>query len=370
VNIKELLRFVVYAPGGAFRRDITVDGSADVVPNGISVAEFTLDDDDPALQAVTADGARCAVWFRGVELFRGAITSTPGEGPYGTVEAHIDSDMRKLWQWFVWPVPDADLDHQSEEFRAFTNVKSELIFKTVLQETLDRLDIPWTVAPDHGYGTAKSVELRFHSIGDKVLPLLVEDGLIVTFEYDPVTGVPTVDVRQPDTVPGRLTLESGVPDSYKFNRAWPTATRVIVGGPGDGVDREFTQVVDSAREATWGDIIEGFVDAGNTGEDTDLAAEAQAALNAAAPTVSVSTELVETERFRYLQTYREGDLVRVKVGPVDVTQPITKVSITSSFEQGTVVTPTVGDVDGDDENVQLWRQVGRLAKGQRDQGRR
>ena len=45
-----------------------------------------------------------------------------------------------MWQWQAWPVPTADLAHQTDEFRTISG-KSEYVFKTALQETITRLGI-------------------------------------------------------------------------------------------------------------------------------------------------------------------------------------------------------------------------------------
>ena len=56
-------------------------------------------------------------------------------------------------------------------------------------------------------------------------------------------------------------LEGGV-----WGLAAPTATRVIVGGSGQGVEREFDQFIDTALEAAWAFKREVFVDARNSDE--------------------------------------------------------------------------------------------------------
>ena len=367
----DLLTFVVFSKTNAFRRQFTADGTADLNLNGISTAEFTLDDADELLQFVTGDsgrGARCAVWFRGAERMRGAITSTPGSGPIGDVTVRIDSDMRKMWQWQGWPVPTADLAHQTTDYRTITG-PSETIFKTALAENVARLGVPWTVVPTHGWGTSTVVALRFHPLGDKVIPPLLSDQLVIVLTYDD-DGHPVVDVRQPRTVPGTLTIDSGVPDRFSFDVVAPTATRVIVGGRGEGADRQFLEVADAAREADWGEIIEAFADARNVEVGADLTPYAADALTAGAASVSVTTELVETDGFLFGSTFDLGDLVRVSLGPVNSTEQIQQVAITSNASDGTKVTPKIGGIDPGDVDAQLTAQINRLAQGARDQSRR
>ena len=211
-------------------------------------------------------------------------------------------------------------------------------------------------------------QFRMHPLADKLIPLLDADNLTVTLEYTE-TGI-VVDVREPETVPGILTLATGIPDAYAFDRSAPTMTRCVVGGRGDGTDREFVEVIYTDRESSWGDIIEGFVDARNTEEGADLTIDGHQTLAETAARIGISTELVETDRFMFGSTYQLGDLAAVHIGPVETLQRLS-VSITESAEEGVIVTPRVGEIeDSADTDVQLARQIARLAKDARDKGRR
>lgn len=370
----DALRFVIFSKSNEYRQDLSgVEASATFVPNGVSSAEFTIDDDDEVLPELAAKGARCAVWFRGAERFRGRIRELPGSGPDGTVTASIEGDMRKLWDWYGWPVPTAPLTGQTQAYRNYSG-RTETIFKTALQENLTRLGVPWTVAPTLGRGSlvpaSAPIAVRFHPLADKVLGPLVADGLVVVLSYAP-NGAVTVDVRSADTVPGVLTQESAVADSYQFNVIAPTATRAIVGGRGEGAAREFKQHTDTVREADWGDIIETFIDARNTDEAADILTDAVAAVRDGGPTAGISTDIVETERFRYGDTYVEGDFVNVRIGPVESREQITSVEVTDDKESGVTVTPHIGSANVEaDTDMELVAQVAALARGQRDQGRR
>lgn len=361
------LRFVIYDKTGAFRCQFEgVDATADLTANVVPTATFTLDDDRKELAAVTANGARCGVWFRGVERFRGIIQETPGEGPAGDVTGHVRGDIRKLWHWQGWPVPTAGVGAQTSAYSVHSG-PSETVFKDALAENLLRLGVPWTVAPSLGRGSATVASLRFHPLADKLLPALEADNLIVVLTYGD-DGAVLVDVRPARTIPGVLTIASGVPEGYSFERTGPTATRVVVGGRNEGVDREFVEFRDTALEADWGDIIEVFKDARNTEEGADLTVDAREALAEGRPTSGISTTLNETDRFRYGTTYTEGDLVHVRLGPIDRLQPVS-VSITETAESGVVVTPRIGDVK-DDTTDTLAHDIARLARGIRDTGRR
>jgi hypothetical protein len=369
------LGFVVYTKANVFQLQLGgVNGEADILANGISTASFTLDDDDEALPVVWADGSRCAVWFRGNELFRGRIGEV-SRGEDGTVNVPVAADIRKLWDWQGWPVPGAALTAQTSEYAVYTGT-GEAVFKNALAANFTRLGVPWSVVPLVGAGrgvTGKRAEFRFHPLADKLMPLLDADGLTVTLAYTG-SGAGTavvVDVREAATVPGVFTLDSGVPDRYRFVRTAPAATRAIGGGRGEGVDREFRRVIDAARETSWGEIIETFVDARNTEEGADFTPELVEQLREDAPRVGLSTELVETDLFRYRETYDVGDEVTVQLGPVTGTFPVTGVSITDDEDRGLSVTPHIGTADvAVDADVQLAHALALLARGVRDKGRR
>lgn len=360
------LTFVIYNKANAFRRQFSgVDATADLAPNAVPTASFTLDDDDPAVPAVVANGARCAVWFRGVERFRGLIRETPGEGPDGSITAHVRGDLRKLWEWEGRPNPAAPLNGQTSAYRVLRG-PSETVFKTALAENFLRLGVPWVVAPSQGRGSQTEVNLRFHPLAEKLIPALTADDLVVVLAYNATQVV--VDVRPSRLVPGVLTAASGIPEEYAFERSGPTVTRVIVGGRGEGAAREFVEVRDTALEEDWNDIIEGFRDARNTEEGSDLSVEGREALAEGRPTAGISTTLNETDRFRLGATYDVGDRVTVRVGPLERVQPVS-VAITESAASGVLVTPRIGDVDGDTTDA-LMRDIARLARGIRESGRR
>ena len=343
-----------------------MEATADIDPNVIPTASFTLDDDDVALPYVAAEGARCAVWFRGVERFRGAVYRLRGTGPSGRVTAFVRGDLRKFWEWQGWPVPSASLAAQTDEYRTLSG-GSEEVFKTAISENFVRLGVPWSAAPGRGLGRPTRAQLRFHPLADKLFPALTADNLIVTLQYPPAGGV-VVDVRESRLLPGVLTNMSGIPGDFSYERSAPTATRVIVGGRGEGVEREFVEVREPQREVDWGDITEAFRDARNTEIGSDLSVEGRERLAETATTSGVSSDLVETSTFQFGTTYDVGDRVNVRVGPIDREQQI-GVGITESIEEGVVVKPSIGDIE-DSTSAILAKQIARLARTQRDTGRR
>lgn len=360
------IRFVVYDKAGNFKRTVVPRLSTSEIPaNGTPWAELVLDDDHEALPALTAEGARCAYWFRGVERFRGRVAATPGNGPVGSVTVRVEGDFRKLWEWQGWPKPSAPITAQNVDYARYSGT-SEDVFKAALSANFARLGVPWTVTASQGRGKPARAEFRFHPLAEKTIPALDSHGLIVTIGYSPN---PVVDVRASKLIPGLLSDLTGVLEEYTWTRDAPSATRVVVGGAGEGALRELYQQTEPAREAAWGDIIETFKDSRMADAGADMSIDAAEVLAAGAPTVGVSMQLQESAKFRYGSTFDVGDRVRVKVGPLDLVERISLVKIADSPDLGVVVTPHLGSVV-DSPDAQMAAQIASLARGMRDAGRR
>jgi hypothetical protein len=362
-------RFVIRNRNNGYEADFSgVDAEADISPNVIPTATFTLDDDDDLLPKVLEPGASCAVYIRGVERFRGEMNAYDGDGPDGSITITVTGDLQMLWAWNGWQSPTRAADAQNTEYRTYTG-PSETVFKNALAENIARLGVPWTVAPSQGRGSTVRVQFRMHPLADKLIPILDADNLMVVLTYAE-DGSVLVDVREPVTVPGVLTVESGVPDEFTFSGTGATASRAVVGGRGEGTAREFVEVIYPARETTWRQIKESFVDARNTEVGSDITIDGHQELAERAGRVGIATPLVETDRFTYGTDFQEGDLVAVRVGPVQTLQRIS-ISTDESAEDGFVLTARVGEIDvSADEDAVLARQVASLARDARDRGRR
>lgn len=358
--------FIVYDKAGTFQRLVVPKSSSTtLLRNGISFSELTLDSDHVALEAATAKGARCAMRFRGREWLRGRVSSTPGHGPDGDTVIRVEDDVRKLWAWLGWPKPSAALNAQTDEYARYSG-PAESVVKAAIAANVTRLGVPWTVAPSLGRGPTSKAELRFHPLGDKLMPVLDAAGLVLTLAHDGLAV--TVDVRASQLVAGLLSDLTGNLEAYSWTKEAPTSTRVIVGGRGEGVEREFYSKVDAATESDWGDVIETFVDARNAEVGGSLEPDADEALAEGRATAGISMDLVESDRFRLGTHFLIGDRVRVKVGPLDQEEPITQVVIDDTPD-GVVVTPKLGTAD-DDPDVQIGNQIAALARGARDEKRR
>lgn len=335
--------------------------------NTTSVATFVVDDDHRMLNAMATDGARCRVMLNGVQEMSGLIESVKGTFPDGEVTVTAMSDFEALRYVLGWQVPTAAITAQASEYRTYSGV-SETVAKNAISEANTRLGLGWTVTATGGKGTATRVEFRMHPLFDKILEPLIIDKLQLRIDRSEA-GAVTVDVTQGTTVPRTLTLASGVLDEGNWERRIPTATRVVVGGRGEAVDRVFAAYVDSARETAWGMKREVFRDARNTDVGADLSIDGNKALADGDVKSSLSTTLNEQSWFQYRAGYVLGDIVTINVGPVTVSDVISRVAITETLGEGIKVVPSVGDIN-DSGDKKLAAAIGKLARGVRDQGRR
>lgn len=369
------IRFVIYDKDDSYQRTVFARNSDTVLPANVAPTSlFVVDDDDVALPDLLQDGARCAYRFRGVEWFRGMVSKVDGVGPRGSTTMLVEGDFRKLWDWQGSPKPtDDDLSTQrtiDQEYARYTGV-TEAVARAALVANFARLGVPWDVAPSSGRGASgQRVEFRWHPLAEKLVPLLDAADLIAELSYE--AGTVMVSFRSGVTLPKPITEYTGVMDGYRFNKTKPTATRAVVGGAGEGVEREFIRRVDAARETAWGDIVETFRDSRMSDTSADLSSDALAALADGAPTVGIGMDMQESDRFKFGETFLVGDRIPVRLdrlGDALFTERITQVEITETPDEGVVVTPRLGAVE-DSPDAELGAVVARLARGVRDQGRR
>src|SRR3546814_21002654 len=102
-----------------------------------------------------------------------------------------------------------------------------------------------------------------------------------------------------------------------WSRRPPEMTRVVVAGPGEGTARIYRSRVNAALETTWGDVIEGSIDArdikiDDPNRDPLMDARGDAALPDAGLKYGLSVQLLESSHFRYRGTgLHVGDLVPI-----------------------------------------------------------
>ena len=317
--------------------------------NAAATAYLTVKDSHPVVPQLMDDGVRATVWMVSVEenvrtarrLLEGPIGDISGEGPYGTVTIPVIDDFDWFTKVLGWPKPGSPLSAQTDEYARYSG-PSDTRALTAIAQNATRLGLPWDVAPSPALGTAGTTELRMHPLADRIVPALNADRLQLVIERNPLTDRWNVEVREGNSYPRPLTPESGALASWKWQRVRPKFTRIIVGGAGQGVEREFTRVIDAARESDLARILEGFDDSRMAEAGADLTPYGQASLDDAGTKAGISASLRETSWFRFPTAYDIGTRVPIRVGAFETEDVITEIEITHTTGDGFRAEPKVG----------------------------
>jgi hypothetical protein len=218
-----------------------------------------------------AEKARVAVKFRGEHLISGPVTATEmnTDGGTGTLTVTVEDDFRILTQVLGWQVPGAAIGSQgTAEYKVYTGNAETVIKNWVTDNAVTRLALAGVaVAANQNRGATipGGVPFRMHPGMDQLFPAVENAGLGVTVKQ---TGTSLVfDVYQPTVYPRSLSVKGRTLKSVQMSRSRPKASRAVVGGAGEGKERYFRVVTDTAREALYGFCGEVFVNAVSTGSD-------------------------------------------------------------------------------------------------------
>lgn len=359
----------LYGPDRSFIRQITPSVTrCNLRWNAISTAQLTLPDTHPAIGDVLDDGTRAAVHLvtdengtvTSTRLLEGPVGDTEGNGPFGTVTFPVQDDFAWLWSILGWQVPAAGIGSQdTAEYRRYGG-PSESRALAAIDDAVTRLSLPWDVPTTAQRGSTGTTEYRMHSLGDRVLAPLIADRLQLVIERNPTTDRWEVEIREGTVYSRPLTPQSGVLGKWKWKQQRPTMTRVVVGGAGQGTDREFDLIIDSTLETAIGRILEGFDDSRMADVAADLTPYGDAALAAAAAKAGVTAELRETSWFQFPTAYQLGTQVTVQAGAMSATDVVTEIEISHDNKSGLTVVPKIG-LTTEDPSEQLVQFVAGLA---------
>lgn len=328
-----------------------------------STATFSIDSDHDRAADLMAPGARVMIYREGEFQMSGPVRLSTGRFAVdSSLTFTVEDDFRILNNWLAWPKPGAPLTGQDVEYRTITG-PAETVVKTVMAENAARLGFPLTVAPDQGRGSTGTYTFRFHPAYDRLFPAVDQAGIGVTVRQDGAGLL--LDCYQPRDYPHRLSPESGTVVGGTYTLTAPAATRVVVGGQGEGVAREFQGFPDAARESEWNDVIEVLRDARDSGTGNVYAERAAETLAEGAPLAGLSLELSETKHFRYGGAgLRVGDRVTAEVTGQLYTDVLREVRL-SLDKDGDTATPVIGE-RADDPDVRLAKSIRALKRDNMD----
>lgn len=361
-----MLEFIVHDGGEYVGQFVPNRAGVNLAWNAISVAGCVLDDDHPILPLIDLNAdPRLTVLFREQSVMEGPIETLEGSGPGGTVKLTALDDFEALRYVLGWPKPSAAVAAQDVAYWRMTG-PLESVVKAAIAENAARLGLPWTIAPDLGRGPNVSLELRFHPLSDRILPLLRTHRMGLHVKRN--GSIWEVDVSEGETFPTPLTPESGLISSYKWSRQRATASRIVTGGAGQEEEREFGLVIDEALEAAQGPR-EAFDDSRMSEPGADLAPYGRDALQERAAGGSITAELNEGDALRFGVTYDRGTVLPIDIGLFHTTDVVSEVEITiapgAGAGGGLTILPKVGLIKSTTEQRTL-ALIDRLLVASRD----
>lgn len=429
--------------GGRITDPVSITGS--VRHNALSNFSFRLHAGDPMIEDMMRKGARVTMQYRGAGLMSGMVRTKGGDLlPNGDLVCQVQGDWRLLPNTTalvapIHPVAPTTLDANAPSGWAQTTLpggsadagpdgttqgqygyylwpdgsaaaggvlveSAESAIKNLVGVNFARLGRPVTIAPDllrGGDARAAGVlpSVRMARLDEALESLLIWSGLGVRLMQAARGATVELDVYEPSEWQAPLTVGSGIVEAGSWSLNPPSATRAVVGGPGEIADRAFWTVADAALEAEYGDIIEVFRDATGAGLNWPdaladayrvakyyllrpevsvadktrfsdyLTAAAIAGIDEGAPTSSVQATLSESETFYFggENGVQLGDVVTIKsgdeLGAESFTDIVTEAKFSLTSDSFTVE-PILG-AKTDDPTRALANAVARLAASQR-----
>lgn len=344
-------------------------GNPSVITGGVrhglvSTVSFTVAADHENVPDLLAPGARVELYREDEYQVGGWVAQADGTFAVARqLTFNIVDFYTILSDWTAWPKPGSPLTGQNVAYRTITG-PAETVAKTVLVENAVRLGYPLTAAPNLGRGKVGTYSFRFHPIYDRLFPAFDQSGLGLTIRQG--VGGLVVDCYEQGEYDMTLSQESGTIMGGSYSLQAPTATRVVVGGQGEGVLREFKGYPDLPREAAWGRIVEVFRDARDSESGDVYKERADETLAEGAARASLSLQLTETEHFRYGGPHglRLGDKITAEINGQTITDTLREVQL--QFDKdGDRVTPIVGE-RSDDPDVTLAKQLRALTRGNKE----
>lgn len=331
--------------------------------NALSVTTLEVDADHFYLAEMQEPGARLKIREAGERIMDGRVTkwTASGIGTRDTITFTAHSPFEIFKNMRGWPVPANPLTGQNVENYVATG-PAETVLKNLVRVNALRLGIPLTILPDQGRGATITVSLRFQPLEEKLFPIFDQAGIGVDVWMGESTYM--LDCYTPTVYPHELSELDGTISGGSYSSTAPTVTRVVVGGQGEGVAREFRQYIDAAREAEWGVVIEEFVDARDSDQGNVFDARAAEVLAEGAPVSGLSLELSGAESQKLGTELNLGSIATAEIRGQRYTEIVREI-IRTYDKDGRDVKPVLGE-RADDPNRNLAKRLRAQSKGNND----
>lgn len=377
------MRILIYDKDRLFRGQVGAPKSLVTTPRAfplIGTAVMTVPLSSPQVANLTAPGARMVFQEDGEHVLSGPIDQILTDSEDDSLTVTVVDDSWILTGILGWPVPTSPITSQSgAEYRSYTGPAETVIKNVVRENGVNRLRIPGlTVAADLGRGTtiAGGTTYRMHPIQDRVYPGLEIAG--IGLQVRQVGANLVFDVYVPRRYPVTLSKEAGTLKRVTHSRKRPTASRAVIGGPGEGKARRFRALTDTARESVWGFVGETYKDARDiqqeegvttwTAVDSQLDGRGREALQEAREVDGLSVTLAQSSIFTYGQAgFLVGDIVPVDVRGALITDTVKEARLEWVTPNYTRVAPVIGEQT--DAETRRAKTLAALKESQRKEER-
>ena len=323
--------------------------------NGVGSWQMRIPATSPVVDLIREPGAGVIVTGVGGVIMSGPIVSAQlvqsGEDPEGAWAIEGRSDQVILTDRVAFPDPaEPDVTAQSvaNDIRigpAETVIKEYLDANLISGPSVRKVS-GLAVATDQTRGPQVRGSARFTTMLPLVEGLAVRGGL--GFDIKQQNDELVFEVFEPvdRSADVRFDVFNDSLSSSAYGYTAPGATRAIVAGGGEGVDRLFleesTQTAEDA-EALWNRRIEAFIDQRGSNELDELQEKALEVLTENGKTlITVEVTPSETGALTFGRDWNLGDTVTVVAGEIEATAIVNEIGI-SINEDGVRLAAVVGE---------------------------
>lgn len=331
--------------------------------NAVGSWSIKLNPSDQAVQELVQKRRRITVDYKGVRILSGPVElrrQVRDENGLRVYEFGGPDDLVWLTDRLAFPNPGGTIPADNIVFTqtATDDIRrgnGETVIKGyVTANAVTRLPVPGlTVATNLNRGSTTTGSARMISVLDTIAPVANGSGLALSLKQ--VGAGLVFDVFAPQTQPVRLSENLKNLKAWEYVEEAPGATRVVVGGQGDGTAKKFLKRTLSTSETDW-EIREQFYDATDVDTDADLPIRGAEYLGQNAPQAGFSVTPEDSDSMSFAVNYNLGDVVTVEVTD-GVFESDTVKQVVLAHAVGGIVTvqPAIGNLDAADKTNAIYR---------------
>lgn len=262
------------------------------------------------------------------------------------------SDLVTAKDRLTYPEPGSAAGAQQQSYYVYkgpaeTAIKNLMRLNAGASALPERRTYGLSIAPDLGRGSGVSINTRLKNLLDEIKAAADASNLVISCAQSSNERGIVFDVTPARDLsrPIRLTVGADEVLGYETTQTHAEATTVIVGGQGEGADRNLQEV--SAQTGWGGRRVEVFKDRRDTNNDSDLVKDAQAELADKGESIKLTFDVQESAARKFGKNFTVGDIITVELehGATFVEQ-VTSATIEWSKNIRSV-TLTVGNTDDD-----------------------